>query len=132
MSEINWNPAGGQDEAERRTRTEAQEADRRPHPTTKAVDTIQGWKTEIAESYVTMQEFNTMDPVSVFQNLSQFSARASEMRSRIGTTASKDWQNFRIRIIDPFIEECDRQFKLHSRITAIQEMDARLAGGRFT
>lgn len=117
MSEITW-------ETERRV------APLPPSPTyQRPDDTLAGWKKEIAGYYEIMYEFINTDSLTVFQNLSQFSARASEMRSRIGTTASKDWQNLRIRVIDPFIEECDRQFKYHSRIQAINELDARLAGG---
>jgi hypothetical protein len=92
-------------------------------------DTLQGWKKEIAGYYQTMFNFIDMDSIEVFQNLSQFSARASEMRSRIPANAARDENNFRIKIIDPFIEECDRQFKLHSRICAILEMEARMSGG---
>lgn len=94
-------------------------------------DTLASWGTEIAKSYGTMQEFIFMDPTDVFRHLSQFSARASEMRSQIGITEGRKEAQFRIKIIDPFIEECERQFKLHSRIQAIREMDARLAGGAF-
>ncbi len=117
MSEITW-------ETERRV------APLPPSPTyQRPDDTLAGWKKEIAGYYETMYEFVNMDSLTVFQNLSQFSARASEMRSRIPANAARDVNNFRIKIIDPFIEECDRQFKLHSRIQAIMEMEARMSGG---
>ena len=96
-----------------------------------ARDRLDLWKAEIAGCYETMKRLVDMDPTEVFQSLSQFSARASEIRSQIGPVEGKREAAFRIRIIDPFIEECDRQFKIHSRIIAIHEMDARLAGGRF-
>lgn len=99
-----------------------------PEPPT---DRIEGWKEEIADAYRIMLRLVDMDPTEVFRHLSQFSARASEIRSQIGPMEGKREAQFRIRIIDPFIEECDRQFKIHSRLIAIQEMDARLAGGRF-
>lgn len=100
-----------------------------PSTYTRPNDTLQGWKKEIAAYYQTMFNFINMDSIEVFQQLSQFSARASEMRSRIPANAARDENNFRIKIIDPFIEECDRQFKLHSRIQAIMEMEARMSGG---
>lgn len=90
------------------------------------------WRTEIAQCYVIMREFNTMDSTDVFMSLSQFSGRASEIRSHLSEHEGRREANFRIKVIDPFIEECDRQFKIHSRLQAIREMDARLAGGRFT
>lgn len=90
------------------------------------------WKKEISQAYQVMKKLVDMDPSDIFRHLSQFSARASEIRSLIGPQESKREYAFRTRIIDPFIEECDRQFKIHSRRMAIFEMDARLAGGRFT
>lgn len=90
------------------------------------------WRAEISECFSKMKDFGNADVTDIFLQLSQFSARASEMRSQIGQPESKSEQSFRTRIIDPFIEECDRQFKIHSRIQAIHEMDAKLSGGRFT
>lgn len=92
---------------------------------------LDSWKDEIAGYFGVMQKLIDMDAIAAFQHLSQFSARASEIRSQLGTQESRREAAFRIRIIDPFIEECDRQFKIHSRIQAIREMDARLAGGSF-
>lgn len=93
---------------------------------------LDGWRKEIAQYYAVMKVMVDLDPTTVFQHLSQFSARASEMRSMIPSLKeTREQASFRLRIIDPFIEECDRQFKIHSRIQAIREMDARLAGGSF-
>lgn len=92
---------------------------------------IIGWKKEIAGYYERMVLFIDTDALTVFQSLSQFSARASEIRSRISSNANREETTFRTRVLDPFLEECDRQFKLHSRIQAINELDARLAGGKF-
>lgn len=84
-------------------------------------------------SYLTIfQEFDKMDMVDVFQTLSQASARASEIRQMMLKVGSQRANSFRTKHIDPFIEECDRQFKTQSRIVAIQEIDAKLSGGRFT
>lgn len=92
----------------------------------------QKWKTEILSYYQVMKEFNNMDPSDTFRSLSQFTARASEMRAIIAEHESRTEAAFRIKVIDPFIEECDRQFKIHSRILSNEEMIAKLAGGRFT
>lgn len=103
------------------------------HPPQKVINSrVEAWRTEISENYQIMKVFNDMDPSDVFRMLSQFSARASEIRSIIGEQESRKEASFRIRVIDPFIEECDRQFKIHSRTLATDEMNARLAGGRFT
>lgn len=94
-------------------------------------DVLDSWRQELAESYVVMKNLGFMDPSDVFLRLSQFSARASEMRSQMVLHEGRREYAFRTKIIDPFIEECERQFKFHSRLQAIREMDARLAGGHF-
>lgn len=94
-------------------------------------NSIADWKKEISGYYQRMKVFIDTDALTVFQSLSQFSARASEIRSMISSNASREETTFRTRVLDPFLEECDRQFKLHSRIQAINELDARLAGGKF-
>lgn len=94
-------------------------------------DGISGFREELDSYYQAMLLFNKMDPVEVFQTLSQFSARASEIRMGLMRVDNRKNTSFRTHEIDPFISECDRQFKLHSRIQAIKEMDARLSGGSF-
>lgn len=95
-------------------------------------NTLLRWRAELAESFSKMQQWEYADVTQIFLELSQFSARASEMRSQLGYPESKSEQSFRTRLIDPFLEECDRQFKIHSRIQSVHEMDAKLSGGRFT
>lgn len=89
------------------------------------------WREELHDYFARMRQFNVMDPVDVFEHLSAFSARASEIRNLCMEHDSRRNNNFRIREIDPFIEECDRQFKIHSRILSVKEVEARLAGGSF-
>lgn len=100
-------------------------------PVERRRDRLSAWGSEIASYFNTMKRLADMDPSDAFVHLAQFSARASEMRTQLGTHETKQEAAFRNRIIDPFLEECDRQFKIHSRIQAIREMDARLAGGNF-
>lgn len=100
-----------------------------PDPEKNLID--QFWD-EIFQYYKVMKEFNEMDASEVFGSLSAFSARASEMRAYCNRSDSKRSQNLRLKAIDPFIEECDRQFKYHSRNLSTQEAEMRLSGGRFT
>ena len=87
---------------------------------------------ELADYYSEMREFSRLDSVEIFERLSAWTARASEIRNEIVQDESRRSNNFRTKQIEPFIDECDRQFRYHSRITAIHELDAKLAGGRFT
>lgn len=108
----------------------AKRTDSKAQPTSRT--NVQVWREEIFGYYEVMKTFNDMDPSDVFRSLSAYSARASEIRAHIGEKESRTEAAFRIRVIDPFLEECDRQFKIHSRTLATDEMMARLAGGRFT
>jgi len=100
-------------------------------PARPAPDQMYVWREELHGYFAAMRQFNVMDAVDVFEHLSAFSARASEIRNLCMEMDSRRNNNFRIREIDPFIEECDRQFKIHSRILSVKEVEARLAGGSF-
>jgi len=93
---------------------------------------LDGFREEILDYYKEMRRFNDMDGTEVFQSLSAFSARASEIREYLTHFDTKRNQSFRIKAVDPFLDECDRQFKIHSRIQAVRDMEVRLAGGNFT
>lgn len=83
---------------------------------------------EMEVYYTQMSQLVGMDPMEVFQTLSSFSARASEIRALCFKLDSRQAQSLRTQIVDPFLEECDRQFKIHSRLQAIRELEFRLVG----
>lgn len=98
-------------------------------PSSSRGTSIDVWRTELDDYYGEMQGFGNMDPVEVFLRLSAYSARASEIRSQIVRSENRRHLSFRTQEIDPFIDECDRQFKLHSRIQATREMEFKMSGG---
>lgn len=77
---------------------------------------------ELDEYYVLMRAFRQNDPADNLVFISGFTARASQIRSNIvRMTEDRRIQNFRTKELDPFLTECDRQFKVWSRlISAIQ------------
>lgn len=79
----------------------------------------------------TLKALNGMPPVEVFQIISSYTARATEMRSLMIRRESKKMNSFRTQQVEPFLDECDRQFKIHSRIQSYNEMEARMLGGQF-
>jgi hypothetical protein len=93
---------------------------------------LENVRDELSHYYQEMKKFNEMESEDVFRSLSAYSARASEVRGFLNQLDSRRSQALRTREIEPFIDECDRQFRVHSRIVAIRESDIRLAGGRFT
>lgn len=84
---------------------------------------------EIADYYRTMCRFGQMEPTEVFLYLSAWAARASEVRSLLNDIDSRLCNTFRTKQIDPFLDACDMQFKLHSRIQAVRDMEFKLSGG---
>ncbi len=93
------------------------------------VNSLENWRKEIGDYYQQMKVLVDVDPREAFQHLSQFSARASEMRSIISVQEDRREASFRIKIIDPFLEECDRQFRVLSRIHAIRQMEWDMSKG---
>lgn len=77
-----------------------------------------------------MREFHNMLPDEVFRLLSAWSARASELLVQLGRSDRQKFTAFKNREIMPFIEECDRQFKIHSRLQATYEMDLKMTRGQ--
>lgn len=97
-------------------------------PTT-ADDQIAPLQREIDAYYALMREFETLDVSEIFMRLAAFTARASEVRSRLVRRESKRASAFRTRELDPFIEECERQFRYWSRFQAVRQMEADLTRG---
>lgn len=91
---------------------------------------LDSWRQELGGYFAEMQEFQNMAPDDVFLRLSAFSARASEIRYEITQTDNRRHQSFRTQGIDPFLEECDRQFRIHSRIQSVRDMEFKLSGGQ--
>lgn len=93
------------------------------------VNDVGGWRQELDAYYVRMRDFGTIETDEIFAELAAFSARASEIRGWLIRSQTRATNSFRTQEIDPFIAECDRQFKLWSRYQAVREMDFRLSGG---
>lgn len=83
---------------------------------------------ELASYLSEMREFAGMEPGEVFLRLSAFTARASEIRA-ISHDDSRRGQVFRTQVIDPFLDECERQFRYHSRAAAMREFEWKIVSG---
>lgn len=91
-------------------------------------DQIQEWRKELDSYYAQMKDFVIADPAEIFTRIAGMTARASEIRSRIVRSESRILQNFRTKELDPFIVECDRQFKIWSRAFTVYQTEAEQAG----
>lgn len=86
------------------------------------------WLSELDACYDRMEKFKDEEPDEIFSCLSSWTARASHMRSLVNRSESKTDQSFRLKQIDPFITECDRQFKIWSRVFSVIQMDYNMSG----
>jgi hypothetical protein len=95
---------------------------------TKGNDWLSKLRREIDGYYAEMKGFPNEFPEDIFLKLSSWTARMSEVRGKLTRSSKQAAGRMRIDEVDPFINECDRQFKIHSRRQAVQEMDLKLVG----
>jgi hypothetical protein len=89
---------------------------------------ILNWREELDDYYTQMQDFINDEPDEIFMRLSAFTSRVSFIRSQIMRSSSRMLQAFRTGEIDPFISECDRQFKFWSRVQSVYQTEASMTG----
>ncbi len=91
---------------------------------------IESIREELDEFYSIMSSFSVDDSIDIFKDLAGFTARASYLRSQImRRPENRGLTNFRTKELDPFIDECDRQFKLWSRAFAVQSYEWEMTKG---
>lgn len=89
---------------------------------------LEAWRDEIRTYLHSMQSFDASTPDQIFMALAAYTARASEIRSHTFDVDTRANTAFRTKHLDPFIDECDRQFRLWSRIVTVQQTEIDLAG----
>ena len=77
-----------------------------------------------------MRGFAALEPSDVMLKLSSFGARAGELRARLIRSESRLANGFRIRQLDPFLEQLEFQFKVHSRLVAVRTMEWDMVRGQ--
>lgn len=85
-------------------------------------DTLNQWREELDHFYDIMNDFGG-DEEDIFRNLSAMSARASQIRSLVVRQENRVLQTFRTQEIDPFLKECERQFKIWSRVFSVSQFE---------
>lgn len=86
---------------------------------------------ELDDYLVELRSMRSKDPVEVFMTLSSITARLTEIRVICVRSESRRLTSLRTREIDPMIEECERQFRFHSRIQSTRQMDWDMAKGQM-
>lgn len=99
------------------------------HATATEAALIHSCQQEFDSYYVAMRQFSDLDVTEIFMAIAAFSARACEIRSNLGRNESRRAAAFRTREIDPFLEACEFQFKVWSRLQSVRQMEVDLSRG---
>lgn len=92
---------------------------------------VEGLRKEIDAYFVDMRNFNSNNPADNLVFLSGYTARASQIRTYVvRMTEDRYMQNFRTKEIDPFLTECDRQFKIWSRLISANQLEWETSRGQ--
>jgi hypothetical protein len=80
------------------------------------------FRNELDEYYAIMQTFGQMSPTDILMSLSSFTARMAHVRMHLVRPgrANTTTNNFRTKELDPFLDQCGDQFKIWSRLIAVQ------------
>jgi hypothetical protein len=92
-------------------------------------DLVTTYMAELDDMRGRIIDFISQDPSDVLADLSAISGRLAEMRAQLYRDNSQRCQSLRTREVDPLREECELQFKIHSRRIALLEWELRMSGG---
>jgi len=84
---------------------------------------LDGWRTEIDGYFEIMRDFPNLSPQDCLVALAAMSARVSEIRTQIVRLKTTRLEKFRTQEVDFFIAECDRQFKIWSRLISVAKFE---------
>ena len=82
-----------------------------------------GVREEIDGYMVVLKTLRSQPPDEVFLALSGITARLAEIRLMCVRSESRRLVALRTREIDPVLDEVDRQFRFHSRLQAVRQME---------
>lgn len=99
-------------------------------PTTNGVDRYDQLQEEIDEYYSQLTDLHSLPPTEVFQRLSSMAARVAEIRNFLVRQEARRPTALRTKCVDPLLEQIEFQFRLHSRIHSVRDMEFRLSGGQ--
>lgn len=93
-------------------------------------DWIENLRSEIDSYMEQMQTFPGLPSDEIFLMLSAWTARATELRIQLSRSDTQKARSFNSKEIDPFLDECERQFRFHSRVQSYREQEFKLSGGQ--
>lgn len=88
-----------------------------------------GYIAELDQYYAAALDYEEMEPDQVMAHLSGVLGRLTGMRADLQRRGTSKATQIRTKEVDPLIEMCDRQFKIHSRLQAVRQMDFDITRG---
>lgn len=79
--------------------------------------------------YAAMRDFSDEDLGDVLMKIAAYSAYAAELRGKIVRSETRRATSFRTKELDPFLTQCEFQFKVWSRYQSVRQMEYDLSKG---
>lgn len=89
---------------------------------------VEAWQREVDDYYSVLRGLPNMEPEEQFEALSGIGARIAEIRTQTTRTPDRVYGAFRTNELDPMLAQCEYQFRVCSRLVAVQQSEAALAG----
>jgi hypothetical protein len=83
---------------------------------------------ELDTIYAALPDFPNMEPDQVLLFISGWLARLTGIRAELQRSGSQKANMLRTKEVDPLIEALDSQFKIHSRLISMRELDFKMTG----
>jgi uncharacterized small protein (DUF1192 family) len=87
-------------------------------------------RAELDQYHAEILNYAQMEPDQVMISVSGISARLTGIRAEISRTGTQWANRLRTSEIDPLLAQLDFQFRVHSRLLSVRELDQRMAGGQ--
>lgn len=91
---------------------------------------IRGYMLELDDIYALLPQFPTYEPDQVLLLISGWLARMTGIRADLQRSGTTRANTLRTKEVDPLIEALDQQFKIHSRLIAMRELDFKVSGAQ--
>lgn len=83
---------------------------------------------ELDGYYAELQNYETMEPDEVMLSVSGLLARLTAIRAECIRSQSLRANKLRTNEIEPLISALDQQFRIHSRLVSMRELDFKVTG----
>lgn len=87
------------------------------------------YQAELSEFYAKVADFHRQDSAAVLRTISGIAGRCTEIRADLHRSGSARANKFRTSEVDPLLDALDLQFKIHSRLISVNQLDWDMSKG---